>query len=86
MARSIREMYRVLLRWAANQGYPRTRYETPYEFQMRLNEHLPQVEPELGVVTEAYTEIRYGEVVPDVGEVVEVQRAWVNLQKKSQKL
>jgi Domain of unknown function (DUF4129) len=82
MARSIREMYRVLLRWAANQGYPRTKYETPYEFQMRLNEHLPQVEPELGVVTEAYMEIRYGEVVPDVGEVVQAQRAWVNLQKK----
>jgi uncharacterized protein DUF4129 len=82
MARSIREIYRVLLRWAANQGYPRTKYETPYEFQMRLHEHLPQVEPELGAVTEAYTEIRYGEIVPEVSKVVHVQRAWVNLQQK----
>ena len=86
MARSIREIYRALLRWAASRGYPRKRHETPYEFQMRLNEYLPQTEPELSVVTDAYTAIRYGEVVPDVSEAVHIQKTWVNLQHKSQTL
>ena len=82
MARSIREIYRALLGWAASRGYPRKKYETPYEFQTRLHEHLAEAEPELGVVTEAYTAIRYGEVVPDVSEVVQVQNTWVNLQQR----
>jgi hypothetical protein len=80
--RSIRELYRALLRWAASRGYARKKYETPYEFQQRLHEHFPQTEPELGVVTEVYTATRYGEVVPDEDEVDRVRQMWMNLQQK----
>jgi hypothetical protein len=80
--RSIRELYRALLHWAASQGYARKKYETPYEFQLRLHEHLPQTEPELGAVTEAYTATRYGEVVPGEDEVDRVRQMWMNLQQK----
>jgi Domain of unknown function (DUF4129) len=82
--RSIREIYRALLLWAASRGYPRKRHETPYEFQDRLNEHLPQSEPELGLVTEAYAATRYGEVVPNEGEVMSIKQTWQHLQKKFQ--
>jgi Domain of unknown function (DUF4129) len=84
MARSVREIYRALLRWAAMRGYPRKKDETPYEFKLRLGEHLPQAEPQLSAVTEAYTAIRYSEAVPDLTEVVQVQQNWVALQQKMQ--
>jgi hypothetical protein len=82
-ARSIREIYRALLRWAASRGYPRKKHETPYEFQTRLSTQLPQTEPELGVVTEVYAATRYGEVVPDEDEVMGIRQMWHHLQQKS---
>lgn len=81
-ARSIREIYRALLKWAAGRGYPRKKDETPYEFEQRLQQQLPQTAPELGVVTDAYTAVRYGEVVPDASEVARVQQGWQALQQK----
>ncbi len=82
-ARSIREVYRALLRWAADRGYPRKKNETPYEFRSRLHTRLPLTEPELSIVTEAYTAIRYGRVVPGESEVVHIQQTWLQLQQKS---
>ncbi len=81
-ARSIREIYKALLRRAAARGYPRKKEETPYEFRQRLDERLPVSEPELTTVTEAYTATRYGEVVPDEAEVAEVRQAWTALEQK----
>ncbi|HET9919395.1 MAG TPA: DUF4129 domain-containing protein, partial [Ktedonobacteraceae bacterium] len=68
-ARSIREVYRLLLRRAASRGYPRHRDETPYEFRQRLDERLPQTEPQLESITEAYAATRYGGLVPDESTV-----------------
>lgn len=83
-ARSIREIYRALLKWSAGRGYPREKDETPYEFRQRLNEHIPLVEAELSTVTEAYNALRYGAVVPDEAEVARVREDWVRLQQKIQ--
>ncbi len=85
-ARTVREIYRALLGWAAGRGYPRARDETPYEFQQRLQQQLPQSMPELGAITDAYTLVRYGESVPDEREVVQVQGEWQELQRKEQTL
>ncbi len=85
-ARSMREMYRAMLRWAALRGYPRKRDETPYEFRVRLHAHLPLTEPELSTVTEAYTAIRYGNVVPSEADVARIQQTWTQLQQKSQNM
>ncbi len=82
-ARSIREVYRAMLRWTAQRGYPRKRDETPYEFRARLSTGLPFTEPEVGVVTEAYTAIRYGRVVPSEDEVTRIQQTWQQLQRKA---
>jgi hypothetical protein len=81
--RSIRTMYRELLRWTAERGYPRKKHETPYEFMHRLNTQMPQIEPELGSVTDAYMEVRYGEAIPGETEVARLQEQWTTLQKKS---
>ncbi|GAC1393522.1 MAG: hypothetical protein NVS4B11_35010 [Ktedonobacteraceae bacterium] len=81
-ARSIREIYRAMLRWAAQHGYPRKKNETPYEFRSRLHTRLPLTEPELSTVTEAYTAIRYGRVVPSEAEVAHVQQTWTQLRQK----
>ncbi|WP_220203731.1 DUF4129 domain-containing protein [Reticulibacter mediterranei] len=85
-ARTVREIYRALLRWAAGCGYPRAKDETPYEFQQRLQEKLPQSMPELGMITDAYALVRYGESVPDEREVEHVQGEWQALQRKEQAL
>ncbi len=81
-ARTIREMYRALLRWAADRGYPRKKDETPYEFRQRLHSRLPLTEPELGVMTDAYTAIRYGRSVPSDADVAHVQQTWSQLRQK----
>lgn len=83
-ARSIRELYRAMLRWAASQGYPRKQDETPYEFRQRLDERLPLVEPELSIMTDAYAAIRYGGATLDEADLVLVQRDWQVLQQKAQ--
>lgn len=81
-ARSIREVYRALLKGAATHGYPRSKNETPYEFQQRLDEKTPLAEPQLVVVTDAYTATRYGGKVPDDAEVTQVRQQWTTLEQK----
>lgn len=85
-ARTVREIYRALLKWATGCGYPRAQDETPYEFQLRLQEKLPQSMPELGTITHAYALVRYGENLPDEREVAQVQGEWQALQRKKQTL
>jgi|GEM_PF-713965 len=85
-ARSVREIYRAMLHWAANRGYPRKCDETPYEFRVRLHTRLPFTEPELSIVTEAYTAIRYGRVIPTEAEVANVQQTWSQLRAKIAKM
>ncbi len=82
-ARSIRDVYRAMLRWASQRGYPRKKDETPYEFRTRLRTRLPFTEPEISTVTEAYTAIRYGRVVPSEADVAHIQQTWMQLQHKT---
>lgn len=81
-ARSIREMYRALLKRAAARGYVRRQFETPLEFQQRLDSHEPQDEPQLGLLTEAYALTRYGGIEPDDYELATVSRSWSELEQK----
>ncbi len=83
---SVREVYRAMLCWAAERGYPRKRDETPYEFRGRLHTRLPLTEPELSRITEAYTATRYGRTVPNAGEVAAVQQTWTQLRDKVTKM
>ncbi|MBO0779663.1 MAG: DUF4129 domain-containing protein, partial [Ktedonobacteraceae bacterium] len=79
-----REIYRALLKLVAGYGYSRRKSETPHEFQRRLvNDRMPQVEPSLGVVTEAYTAVRYGTYIPNEAELARVHQAWQDVQQRA---
>jgi hypothetical protein len=80
--RTIRDIYRALLKKAAGRGYPRKKDETPYEFRQRLDEREPVVEPQLEAITEAYARVRYGGDQPDYEEVVAVRGQWSELDQK----
>ncbi|HEV2659080.1 MAG TPA: DUF4129 domain-containing protein, partial [Ktedonobacteraceae bacterium] len=82
-ARTMREIYRALLRWTATRGYARQQDETPYEFRARLGAHLPQSEPELGRLTELYTALRYDNTHAADSEVASAQADWASLQGKA---
>ncbi len=82
-ARTIREIYRALLKQAASAGYVRRRHETPHEFRLRLNQLRPtDNEPQLGQITEAYALIRYGGNAPDERELTDLRRSWQELEGK----
>ncbi len=81
-ARSIREIYRAFLKKAARRGFPRKRFETPYEFKQRIDEEVPAAEPQLEVITEAYALTRYGGDVPDEAQLELVHRKWIELDQK----
>jgi hypothetical protein len=81
-ARSVREIYRLLLRRAADRGYPRTKDETPYEFRQRLDAKTPLAQPRLEVITGVYTATRYGSLEPDESEVARVRGAWAEIEQQ----
>jgi hypothetical protein len=81
-ARTIREIYRALLKRAAALGIPRKRFETPYEFHQRLAHRLPTSAPHLALVTDVYIATRYGGITPDRAELARVQQAWAMLQRE----
>ncbi|HLL80848.1 MAG TPA: DUF4129 domain-containing protein [Ktedonobacteraceae bacterium] len=81
-ARTIREIYRALLKKAAGRGYPRRKDETPHEFRRRLDERAPVVEPQLEAITEAYAQVRYGGSLLDEVKVASVRGQWSELDQK----
>jgi Domain of unknown function (DUF4129) len=81
-ARNIREIYRAFLKKANMRGYPRKRFETPYEFKQRIDEKVPLTEPQLEVITEAYAFTRYGGDVPDEAQLELVRSKWAELDQK----
>lgn len=80
--RTIREIYRALLKRAAARGYSRKKQETPYEFQWRLEQQTPLADPQLSAITDAYTVIRYGAVEPEEADISYLRGAWAELDQK----
>jgi hypothetical protein len=70
-ARSIRRIYRDLLRLGARLGAPRHPSTTPREHDPRLRAVLPKAAQDVGTLTEAYERVRYGGWLPPT----DVQRA-----------
>lgn len=80
--RSIREVYRALLKRAASLGHLRGQDETPYEFWRRLERQQTLTGPELEQITRAYVLARYSGTRPGEGEVVRVKQLWGELKHK----
>jgi len=51
--------YLSILRRAGQQGRPRQRHQTPYEYAETLTPHLPQDQGEMDALTQAFVEARY---------------------------
>lgn len=81
-ARSIREIYRALLRKATRHGYPRKRFETPFELKQRIDEKVSLTEPHLELITEAYVFTRYGGEAPDDAQLEQIRLNWTELDRK----
>lgn len=82
MTRSIREIYRALLKKAANHGHARLHDETPYEFWQRLDCEKTLSEPELKLITEAYVLTRYAGDRSSADKVAHVKQMWHELKQK----
>lgn len=80
--RSIREVYRALLKKAASRGQARERDETPYEFRGHLDRQEELAGPELEAITEAYVLVRYSGTQPGKEEVDRVKQVWETLRQR----
>ncbi len=80
-ARTIREAYRRLLAWAADQGCPRSPAQTPHEFLEALHARLPEAVTDLCTLTEAYAATRYGTAPPAPRVLSESRAAWRRLRR-----
>jgi len=82
----IRRIYSLLLETAVNLGHPRHTAETPYEFQQKLFQVFPNHCEEIGIITDAYVCVRYGEIPEEDESIAEVQEAWASIETEARKL
>ncbi len=75
-AMTIRRIYAHVAALAAEKGYPRSPYETPYEYLPTLERAFPENCEDLARVTEAYVAVHYGEAPERPEELQAVRAAW----------
>jgi hypothetical protein len=80
-AMTIRRIYAHLGALAAERGYPRASYETPYEYLPTLEQAFPDSREEVARITEAYVAVHYGEVPERAGDLAAVQAAWEHIRE-----
>ncbi len=78
---AVRRVYRGLLAWAAANGCPRRRHQTPHEFLGRLCEWLPQARVQLTQITAHYAAVRYGGRRPDAQAVKTLEQTWQDVRQ-----
>ena len=82
-ALTIRRIYAQMARRAGEEGYPRAASQTPYEYQHLLQETFPAAGAEIGLITEAYVRVHYGEVPESEAALQQVVAAWNTLKARS---
>jgi hypothetical protein len=78
-ALTIRRIYAQMTRLAAEQGYPRTASETPYEYEETARRAFPSAEAEVHAITRAYVAAHYGQVPDSEAELREIRACWKRL-------
>ncbi|MCG2784178.1 MAG: DUF4129 domain-containing protein [Anaerolineae bacterium] len=73
--------YQAFLRRSGESGLPRSLSQTPSEFAQRLDNALPEAEPDIETLTTAFIEARYTrrEIAPQAANLA--QRTWQRLRK-----
>lgn len=82
-ALTIRRIYAHVSALAAEQGYPRASYETPYEYLPTLREAFPDSREEVARVTEAYVAVHYGEAPERPQDLAAVEAAWEGIRVRA---
>lgn len=78
---TIRRIYKQMMQTASQNGHPKLKSETPYEYLTTLDKAWPQNPQDLRVITDAYVKIRYGELPETDQELSLIQQAWQQLQQ-----
>ncbi len=80
-AASIRHIYREMCIMAADAGYARANFETPYEYLPTLVQAWPDNGADTRLLTEAYIRVRYGEIPETQDELNELKSAFKRLEE-----
>jgi hypothetical protein len=83
VAASIRQIYRNMCLLAADRGYPRIHHETPLEYLGTLARAWPDHSTETKLITEAFNQVRYGEIPEDPAKLEKLKLAWSRLKSDS---
>jgi hypothetical protein len=73
------QLYASLLVWGHHSGLPHFISETPNEYGLRLGRRFPALKKEIGVITKAFNQEIYGEMVPEDQQLKIAQLAWRKL-------
>jgi hypothetical protein len=73
--------YQALLRRSGENGLPRSRSQTPSEFATRLESALPEAEPEIDALTEAFIAARYTRQPVETEQANRVKSSWERFKK-----
>jgi hypothetical protein len=79
-AASIRRIYQQMCAAAAISGYPRAEAETPFEYLATLAKAWPENQADARLITEAYVNVRYGELPETSEELEAIRQAWKRLE------
>jgi hypothetical protein len=82
-AASIRRIYAQMVATAGRRGYPRADSETPLEFLPTLVNAWPDLEVDMGAVTDAYVRVHYGELPETIAELEAIRAAWKRIQSEA---
>ncbi len=80
-AMRIRWIYYQLVEMAGNLDHPRPAAATPLEYQPTLQRLFPEQAAQVGVITNAYLQVRYGEVPERDEEIQAVSDAWARIEE-----
>jgi hypothetical protein len=84
-AASVRQLYRQVLGWAADGGYPRGLSQTPNDFFNTLVQLVPEAHVDLQLITHYYVNARYGTFLPTDNEIHQMKQSWKRVQQNQLK-
>ncbi|MBU3918087.1 DUF4129 domain-containing protein, partial [bacterium] len=79
--KSIRHIYRDLLKWAAAAGCHRDTSQTPYEFLHVLAQRYPEGRTGFSIITTSYVNTRYGHHQLSRNQLDELKKQWRHLKR-----
>ncbi len=85
-AARIRRVYSFLMDLSTELGKERKKAETPLEFIDVLNKLFPFNQSDVETISNAYIRVRYGEIDESPKEVIEVDRAWLQIRLEGQRI